>query len=267
MKLLFVLVLVAMSAGTGAAERMWVNNITVNEYNMTWGYNETFSGIDSIAYRISIDSVIGNNDSFISAWELLKADREMRKGLSESIGNEQDVRINNSTGGIQMLDVDSALSPETIGRTHSPDTIVNKYNVTYRFKDSVLNASSIWFLGEANTSVTIIMPPGIDVINISGMRNFSLNNDTGHSEISGIFATVSKERGEIALALARNTSFRPPQINVSNTTSPAVNATESAAGNFTRPVKELSSKIRAATIVIAGAAIITLIYIFKLRRR
>ncbi|MCX9010175.1 MAG: hypothetical protein OIN66_03530 [Candidatus Methanoperedens sp.] len=265
MKLLFAFVLIALSAGTGAAERIWVNNVTVNEYNMTWSYNETFSGIDAVIYRMSIDSELGNNDSFVSAWELLKADKEMRRGLKRSIENEPDVRINNGTGDIQMLEVDSALSPDTIGKAHSPDAVVNKYNVTYRFKDSILNASSIWFLGEANTSMTIIMPPGVDVINISGMKNVT-RNSTDHEEIAGFFAPVSKDRGEITLALARNTSFRLPEINVSNTTSPAANATDTAEGNFTKPVEELTSKIMAATIVIAGTAIILLIYIFKLRR-
>lgn len=264
MKLLFAFVLVALSTGTGTAERIWVNNITVNEYNMTWSYNETFRGIDAVMYRTSIDSVLGNNDSFVSAWELLNADREMRRELRSSIENELDVRVNNGTDGVQMLEVDSMLSPDTIGRTHSPDAIVNKYNVTYRFKDSILNASSIWFLGEANTSVIIVTPPGVDVTNISGMKNIT-RNSTGYEEIAGFFAPVSKDRGEINLALARNTSFRLPEINVSNTTSPAANAT--ATGNFTKPVKELASRIMAATVIIAGAAIIILIYIFKLRRR
>lgn len=265
MKLLFAFVLVALSAGTGTAERVWVNNVTVNEYNMTWSYNETFRGIDAVMYRMSIDSGLGNNDSFVSAWELLKADREMRRGFRSSIENELDVRINNGTGGIQMLEVDSKLSPDGIGITHSPDAIVNKYNITYRFKDSILNASSIWFLGEANTSITIIMPPGVDVINISGMKNVT-RNSTDHEEITGFFAPVSKDRGEITLALTRNTTFRLPEINVSNTTSPTANATGTASGNFTKPVKELTSKIMAATIIIAGTAIILLIYIFKLRR-
>lgn len=266
MKILFAFVLVALSTGTGAAERMWVNNITVKEYNMTWGYNETLRDIDAVMYRMSIDSELGNNDSFVSAWELLKADREMRRELTSSIENELDVRINNGTDSIQMLEVDSTLSSDTIGRTNSTDAIVNKYNITYMFKDSILNASSIWFLGKANTSVTIVMPPGVDVTNISGMKNV-IRKSAGHEEIAGFFAPVSKDRGEITLALARNTSFRLPEINVSNTTSPAANATDTAAGNFTNPVKELTSKIMAATIIIAGTAIIMLIYIFKLRRR
>lgn len=267
MKLLFAFVLVALITGTGTAERIWVNNITVNEYNMTWSYNETFRGIDAVMYRMSIDSGLGNNDSFVSAWELLKADREMRRGLRSSIEKEPDVRIDNGTGGIQMLEVDSTLSSDTIGRMHSPDAIVNKYNVTYRFKDSILNASSIWFLGETNTSVTIAMPPGINVTNISGMKNVS-RSSTDHEEIAGFFAPISKERGEITLALARNASFLMPKINNSNAISPAKteNRTDNIPESFTEPVKEVASKIRDVSIIVAGIVLIILIYVFKVRR-
>jgi hypothetical protein len=265
MRFFLTLVAIAMTAGAGSAEHMWVNNISVNEYNMTWSYNETFTGADSIAYRVSIDSGLGNNDSFVSAWELLNADREMRKILKSSIDKELDVRINNGTGGVEVLDVDSTLSPDAIGKTHSMDAIVNKYNVTYRFKEGILNASSIWFLGQANSSVTIVMPPGIDVVNSSGMNNVS-KNVTNHSEITGLFKGMTMDRGEITLYLAKNTSYKVPEINVSsNVTSPL--PTENLTENFTKSTKEVTSKARNATIIIAAFVIIVLIYVFKVKRR
>ncbi len=264
MRFFFALVAIVMSAGAGSAEHLWVNNITVNEYNMTWSYTETFTGADSIAYRVSIDSGLGNNDSFVSAWELLNADREMRKFLKSSIDRELDVRINNGTSGVDVLDVDSTLSPDAIGNTHSIDTIVNRYNVTYRFKESILNASSIWFLGQANSSVTIVMMPGVDVINSSGMNNIS-KSFSNHSEITGFFKGMTMDRGEITLYLARNTSYKVPEINVSNVTSPS--PTENLTENFTKSTKEVASKARNATIIIAAFVIIALIYVFKVKRR
>ncbi len=265
MKLFLALVAIAMSAGTGSAAHLWVNNITVNEYNMTWSYTETFTGADSIAYRVSIDSGLGDNDSFVSAWELLNADREMRKSLKSAIDKELDVRINNGTGGVEVLDVDSTLSPDAIGKTHSMDAVVNMYNVTYRFKENVLNASSIWFLGQANSPVTIVMPPGVDVINSSGMNNTS-KNVTNHSEITGFFKGMAMDRGEITLYLARNTSYKVPETNVSsNVTSPV--PTENLTMNFTSSAKEVTSKARNATIIIAAVVIIVLLYVFKVKRR
>jgi hypothetical protein len=260
------LVLIAFTAIEGSAERLWVNNITVDEYNMTWSYTETFTGIDSIAYRVSIDTELGNNDSFVSAWELLNADKEMRKRLRSAIDSEPDVRIKtpylntgiNETTGIEVIDVDSALPPAIIGKTHIADTIVNKYKVSYRFKDSIFNASSIWFLGQAKSPVTIILPSGIDVTNISGMDNVT-KIISDHAEITGFFAEVSKDRGEITINLAKNTSIVvKPEVNVTNITS--------VGEKVTKPT-ELLSKIRNISILGAGVVIILLIYVFKLRKR
>ncbi len=265
MRFFLALVIIAMSAGAGSAGHLWMNNITVNEYNMTWSYKETFTGADSIAYRVSIDSGLGNNDSFISAWELLNADRQTRKSLKSAIDTELDVRINNGSGGVEVLDVDSTLSPDAIGKTHSMDAIVNRYNVTYRFKENILNASSIWFLGQANSPVTVVMLPGVDVVNSSGMNNVS-ENVTNNSEITGFFKGMTTDRGEITLYLAKNTSYRVPEINVSsNVTLPV--PTESLTGNFTKSTKEVASKARNATIIIAAFVIIILIYVFKVKRR
>ena len=258
MRIVFALVLIVFTAGIGSAERQWVNKITVNEYNMTWNYEETFTGMDAIGYRTSIDTELGNNDSFVNAWELLKADKEMRERLRMGIEREMDVRVNNETKGVEVVDVDSVLSPDIIGKTHIVDPIVNRYSVNYRFNESILNASSIWFLGQANSTVTIVLPPRVDVVNISGMDNVIRNSN----EIKGVFKGISKDRGEITLALARNASFEMPEINVNvNVTSTPVPE------NVTPPVKNVLSKIRDATVVGTGVIIILLIYVFKLRRR
>ncbi len=265
MKLVLVLlslVLIALTAGISSAERNWVNNLTVGEYNMTWEYTETFTGMDSVIYRAKIDSEFGNNDSFITASELLKLDKEMRKRLRSSIDNEFDVRIktpylNTGNNGIEVVDVDSSLSPAIIGNTSISDTAVNRYNVVYRWKNSIFNASSIWFLGQAKSPVTVILPAGIDVTDVSGMDNVT-KNIGAHAEISGFFAQISKDRGEITINFTKNTSVQLPVVNITN-----VPLNE----NATKPAADVLSKIRDVSIVGAGIVIILLIYVFKVRRR
>lgn len=262
MRFFWAFALIAVTVGAVDAADMWTSNIAVNEYSMTWSYTETFTGNDSILFRTYIDEKLGDNDSFINAWEVLKADKEMRKKLRSLIDMEHDVKIDNETSGIEVVDIDSTLSPELLGKTHSVDPVVNSYNVTYRFKDNIFNASSMWFLGEANTSITIVIPAGLDVTGIGGMSNVT-RNITDQTWISGSFASISTGRGEITLNLARNASVEVPGINV---TSPSMeeNVTEN---NSTRPMTETLTRIRDASILVAGAIIILLIYVLKLRKQ
>jgi len=264
MRVLLAFLVIALTVGAGEAGNIWVNNITVNEYDMTWSYNETYTGADSIAFRINIDTGFGDNNSFVNAWELLLADKELRKEFKSSIEKEKDVRINNETSGIYLVDVDAALSPDIIGKTHLFDTIVNRYITTYRFDNSILNAGSIWFLGQAKTPVTIVMPQGVDVVNISGMDNATIIK-TDHAVISGVFKEITRERGEITLSLSRNTSFKN-EINESHASN-ASNVTSIAREDETKPLFQTLSSIRNVTIVVAGLLIISLIYIFKIRKK
>ncbi len=261
MRLFLALFLIVLTTGVSNAEHLWINTISVNDTGMAWNYDETFTGMDAIMYRINLDRGLGDNDSFISAWELLKADKETRKTLRSSIDDEQDVKINNETSGVEVIEVYSTLSPDTIGKTHSTETIANKYSVSYRFKESILNAESIWFLGQAKSPVTFIMPAGVDVVNASGMNDFK-KNTTDHEEISGYFKDINKDRGEITLYLEKNASYRIPEINVSNISSTPGNTT-----NNTKPLKDVLINIRNISIVVLGAIIILLIYVFKVLRR
>ncbi len=257
MRIFCALVFMLMTAGAGAAESQWTNSITVREYNMTWDYTESFSGYDAIMFRADIDREFGNNDSFVNAWEILKADKEIRMQFQRSIDKEFDVRINNESMGIQVVDIDSTLSPGIIGNIHSADAVVNRYNVSYRWKDSIFNASSIWFLGQSNSPVTIILPPGMDVVNTSGINNLTKKINT-RTELAGFFSPVSGDRGEITINFIKNTtSHAGPTVNVTNVTNAAV----------TQPVKKVASAIRNASILAAGFVIILLIYVFKVRKK
>jgi len=244
-----------------ASQTQWINNITINEYNITWSYTEGFSGIDSIRYKISIESDLGDNDSFVNAWELLKVDKEVRKTLKSSIENEFDIRINNETTGIELINIDSTLSQATIGKINNTDTIINRFNITYRLKESIFNASSIWFLGEPNSPVTIVLPAGIDVKEIRGMNNFSINTVT-HKEITGFFKEMSQGRGEITLYLEKNASFvaEKPQIMANDT---SIGKDE----NISNPISGLSSTIRKWSIIGLGIIVIILIYIYKVGKK
>lgn len=253
----FVCFIISIIAAPAGAESLWVNNISVSEYSISWNYTETFTDVDSIAYRIGIDREFGNNDSFVNSWEVLKADKELRKRFRESIDKEFDVRINNRTEGIELIDLDATMSTDLIGKTHSFDTIVNRYKVTYRLMDRIYNASSLWFLGQANTTVTIVMPVGINITNISGMENIS-EITTDHTEISGIFKPIDTERGEITLNLTWNLPVKNEPENVTVTEPPK---------NEIKPMTENLSKLRVAEIILIGVLLIFLIYVFKIRKR
>jgi len=238
---------------TAAAETRWLNDITVNEYNITWGYTETFIGMDSMAYKIAIDSDIGNNDSFVNAWELLKADKEARKRFKSAIENELDIRINNGTSGIELIEVDSSLSQAVIGKIHTTDTIENRYNISYRLKESIYNASSIWFLGEPQSPLTILLPPGIDVVGVSGMDNVTTN-----PQVTGYF---SDKNG------ATNNITKNASNAVNSPESPESNMTANESNeNITEPASGISKKIREWGIIGTGIVFIVLIYIFKVRK-
>lgn len=225
-KWVLTIVIIAFTANMAGAGFQWVNNITVGEYGMSWSYNETFTGADSIAYRVGLDENIGNNDGFINAWELLLADKNVRKSLKNAIDSEPDVMIDNSSDGIKAVEVDAVLSQETIGKAHLSDKIMNRYDVAYSFKNSTMNATSIWFMGESESPVTIVMPSGIDVLNVTGMDNVT-EITTDHTEITGIFSEKPERRGEITLYLARNQTqnISYPVINETNVSS-NINETE-----------------------------------------
>lgn len=261
LRLFLSLILLITLTGSAAAETQWINNITVSEYNITWGYTETFTGMDSVGYKISIDTGLGNNDSFVNAWELLKADKEARKTFKSSIENELDIRINNETSGIELIDVDSSLSQSIIGKTHVPDTIENRFNVSYRLKESIFNSSSVWFLGEPKSPVTIILPAGIDVVDISGMDNMTKNIDS-HTEVTGFFSRISMERGEITINITKNESY-PVNYSEINITENTTEKNE----NITKPAYGISQKIREWSIIGIGIIFIVLIYVFKVRKK
>lgn len=249
------IILLSMSVDNVSSETQWINNISINEYNISWNYIEIFTGMDSIAYRIGLDSGIGNNDSFINAWEVLKADREARSKFRASIEKEPDVRIDNQTSGIRIKDVGSNLTQGLIGKTHSSSEVKNEYTVIYILLESFYNASSIWFLGEPGSRVTIIIPQGVDIINVSGINN----STTVSGVIQGYFSNSSTGKGEITVNFTKNASYysEPPAVNITETISEPENETENIA--------EIPGNIWEWIIAGTGIIVIILIYVLKIR--
>jgi hypothetical protein len=109
------------------------------------------------------------------------------------------------------------------------------------------------------------------------MDNVTINN-TDHAEVSGFFKELSKDRAEITLYLSQNVSFINKEINDTNATNAtdAINSTDglnSTNINFSSQNQEKESMfeklswIRDTTIVAIGLVIISLIYIFKIRKK
>lgn len=185
-----------------ASAYSWDNEINVRSDSMDWKYTETYSGNRSVLFKILIDSEIGNDDDFVSAWELLKVDVRSRKTFFDSISKEIDVGINNSSDSISILSVESSLSPELVGPVISPRDIVNIYEVYYSFNGTLPSNGSMWFRGEPASNVTIILPESFNITGSHGIDNIIMDEDSDFS-ISGTFGS----KGRITVEFAENVSY------------------------------------------------------------
>ncbi|MCD4798094.1 MAG: hypothetical protein K8R19_03670, partial [Methanosarcinales archaeon] len=137
----------ALVTGSASAEYNWSNQITIHLDGMEWQYTEELSDMDSFVFKYDIDNKQGNKDHFVSTWELMKADKRMRERFRDAIEREMDVRIDNSSLGIEVLDIDASLSNNALGPVKSMTELTNTYRVTYSFPGGLLeNGSTIWFL-------------------------------------------------------------------------------------------------------------------------
>lgn len=179
----------------------WENEINVESDSMSWKYTETYSGNRSVLFKVLIDSEIGNDDGFVSAWELLKVDVRSRKTFFDSINKDMDVAINNSSDSISILSVESSLSPELLGPVLSSGDVVNIYEVYYLFNDTLPSTGSMWFRGEPGSNVTITLPDEFNITAIHGVDNV-ITADGHDFSISGIFGP----EGRATVEFAENTS-------------------------------------------------------------
>ena len=103
-------VVIALSSTSAYAGFNWENNITVETYGMTWGYTEQYTEENFVFYKSYIDADLGNDDDYISAWELLKVDSITRESFHDSIINKMDVKINDSSSDIYLSETQSSRS-------------------------------------------------------------------------------------------------------------------------------------------------------------
>ena len=167
------------------AEYEWTNQVTIHSNGMQWQYIENISGLDSYVFKYDIDKRQGNKDDFVSAWELLKMDKHLRNKFRTSIEQTMDVKIDNSSHGIVILDIDASLSDRALGPDETLTNITNTYVVQYGFEAGLFqNGSTIWLLGEPDSELSVKLPKGTQIISTSGIDNVSIYQ----WELSGRFA-------------------------------------------------------------------------------
>ena len=187
--LLGITIFAALVTGSASAEYNWSNQITIHLDGMEWQYTEELSGMDSYVFKYDIDNRQGNKDRFVSTWELMKADKRMRERFRDAIEREMDVRIDNSSLGIEVLDIDASLSNKALGPVDSMTELTNTYRVTYSFQERLLeNGSTIWFLGEPGSLLSVNFPEGTQIILTKGIDNVSIKT----SYISGRFSAIDE---------------------------------------------------------------------------
>jgi hypothetical protein len=183
---LFTFVLIFLILSQPALAYDWDNDIIVRSDSMSWTYTETYSGNHSVLFKVLIDSELGNDDGFVSAWELLKVDVKSRKTFFNSISKDLDVGVDNSSDFVHITSVESSFSSELVGPVSLSKNIVNVYEVNYLFADILPSNGSIWFRGEPGSNVTISFSEEFIANSTNGIDNLSTNL-TNTSTLVGVF--------------------------------------------------------------------------------
>ena len=180
------------------------NNLIVENGGMTWEYDEYISGLDAVFFRDVVDRQTGNNDSFVNAWELLNMELKLREQMNESIEKKPDVKFNESSEAVKVLDIEFWLSDESLGRVRKSSPIENKASVTYSFEKEIGDNTSLWFLGTPDSEVTITLPEGLDSNRTEGLQNKTTIQKGKQMVLKGNFDS----EGEITIWLSENQDFK-----------------------------------------------------------
>ena len=201
----------------------WNNDITIEKDSMTWNYTESYSGDRSVIFKKYVDMEFGNDDGFVSAWELLKADVSMSKYFKQSIEDNMDVKIDKSSKNVILLDVETDMSSELIGLSDEESDIVNKYEVFYDFKVPLdKSGSEMWFQGEPETDVAISLPVGMELMSVDGVDNESVKESSKGTVIKGKFGFT----GEVVIEYS--IEEEKPAIKENTTTNVTANTTKAS---------------------------------------
>jgi len=205
---LIVMITLFLLAVPACADVNWENNITVRDNGMTWTYEEEYRDTASLLYRNYIDSGIGNNDTYVSAWEVLKIDYATRQKLHKAIIKEMDVEIDRSSKGIRITDVDADISNDVLGRTTKSDPIGNTYRIEYSFDTSpFVEGANISFRGEPWSNVTIAIPDDVQIRTSHGLENQSRVSGNDLTAIKGIFGSegsITVTFGDVSFHVNQN---------------------------------------------------------------
>ncbi len=167
-----------------------------------------------------------------------------------------DVKIDNSSYGIEILDIDASLSDRALGPDESLTSMTNTYQVRYGFEEGLfINGSTLWLLGEPDSELSVKFPEGTQIISTSGIANVSIYQ----WELSGRFAkdtnqTQATEGAEITYHI-NQTLMESPDDGSTDTDPPAqVNDNVSAAPTPapTFPVPFITA---ASTLFVIAAAL------------
>jgi hypothetical protein len=164
------------------------NNITLERNGMTWEYHEQITGNKAILFRNFIDMQAGDNDNFVNAWEIQKAENILRNRTKEALKTKPSVKLNDSSELVKVTDVDFWLSEEALGKVEKNSSITNSALVSYIFEKEVGKGTRIWFMGTPNSSVTITLPAGLKVERTEGLDNKSQDFENNHTVLKGNFS-------------------------------------------------------------------------------
>ena len=182
------IILFSMLSLPASAAYDWDNAIDIGTDAMVWEYTETYSGERSVVFKTFIDTEFGNNDGFVSSWELLKTDVKASKSFLRTIENNMDVKIGSSSKNVTLLDMETDMSAELIGLVGDEEEIINKYKVFYAFKTTLSPSdTSMWFQGQPETDVTVTLPSEMKLISVEGIENQSTEESSQGTSVSGQF--------------------------------------------------------------------------------
>ncbi|MDD3041486.1 MAG: hypothetical protein PHW56_00805 [Methanosarcinaceae archaeon] len=224
---IILLLTILLLSGTGAAAFSYSNSITLNPGNATWGYEEYVTGKEASFSRQLIDNQAGNNDSFVNVWELISMERRFGERLRESIEKKPDIKFNNSSETVKVLDVEYRFSEESLGNVFKTKALKNRAFVKYSIdKGALAPGTEAWFRGTPESKVRVILPPGLDVNETGGLENSTVSFKNDRAVLEGRF----DEKGEMTLRFSENKSFNPKSseeaLNVSSAEEMNVSAPE-----------------------------------------
>ncbi len=170
------------------ADAAWTNEIVLNENGMVWEYTDIYDHNTSILFRTTIDAFFGNNDSYVSAWELMKVDASTRDHFRTSLSKQMDVSKNGSSTDIHPMEFNAYIDRELLGRVDKTEPLKNTYAVTYVFDRPLLRSSGDFsFTGEPHTELTISFPEDTRISSTDGIDNATMLADRNVTSVKGWF--------------------------------------------------------------------------------